>query len=538
MLIASITEAFQAVGADIKAGAAALVQHKGSADHDSRYYTQTEVDTLLANVGSGGAGPNNLLVYYGWPIAYQGLWDAASVAQSIANHYDTYIVGDAYQDPSHESYANTVQVLAQLKIAGVKLYGYIPLGVNNDNLSLATIQTRILQWKTLGVDGIFLDEFGFDYQVTRQRQIDAVNAVHAQNLAYCANAWTWQDVGCDHDNDLPETWAQNDWRRVNFRAYNPDNLVLPRTSNDAYMFENFGFDHNGPKNQFEFLERAKVMRATNTDKLKIWALGVLPEDPQGTLNTTLSAPFTTVGEIAEYVWAAGYVFGFNHVGINGYSFGSAGGTASFVVPKVAFPSHLTYDNFTDPVVAGSYLWAERTFKGGAIRVDTDPGTNTYSYSVSASDGLGEDPVEVAMDAHIASGDHDTRYYQKSEADTALGAKLSSVSGVAQGLKYKVVALGNSTGTRSIDLSAAQEFTTTITGNVTFSFTNAPGANESQVVFIRMTNAGSRTINWPANTKLPKGVAPTFTAAGVDLIGVKYDSTTGTYILVSTAMDVK
>ena len=33
-----------------------LITHKTSSDHDSRYYTQTEVEALLAALGSGGSG--------------------------------------------------------------------------------------------------------------------------------------------------------------------------------------------------------------------------------------------------------------------------------------------------------------------------------------------------------------------------------------------------------------------------------------------------------------------------------------------------
>ena len=45
MLIGRIISAFQAVGADIKAAAQALATHKGSADHDGRYYTKGQIDT-------------------------------------------------------------------------------------------------------------------------------------------------------------------------------------------------------------------------------------------------------------------------------------------------------------------------------------------------------------------------------------------------------------------------------------------------------------------------------------------------------------
>lgn len=99
-------------------------------------------------------------------------------------------------------------------------------------------------------------------------------------------------------------------------------------------------------------------------------------------------------------------------------------------------------------------------------------------------------------------------------------------------------LGNTSGNRQINLSEAQEFTMNITGNTTFSFTNAPGAGESQVVYLRLQNAGSRTINWPTSTSFEEGSAPELTESGTDILGVKYDTATSTYMVFMLGRDVK
>ena len=66
--------------------------------------------------GAGAVAPavparKHLLVYYGYPVAFKGIWDAAAVAAEIAANYDYWVVGDTYQDPAHEEYASTVSIV-------------------------------------------------------------------------------------------------------------------------------------------------------------------------------------------------------------------------------------------------------------------------------------------------------------------------------------------------------------------------------------------------------------------------------------------
>jgi hypothetical protein len=107
--------------------------------------------------------------------------------------------------------------------------------------------------------------------------------------------------------------------------------------------------------------------------------------------------------------------------------------------------------------------------------------------------------------------------------------------LTRGEKIVVSALGTlSTGTTTIDLSTAQSFTATISaGNtVTFAFSNAPSSSQSQVVILRLTNAGNGTLVWPANTKFPDGDESLggLTISGVDMLGVYYDVTTTSYMV--------
>lgn len=91
--------------------------------------------------------------------------------------------------------------------------------------------------------------------------------------------------------------------------------------------------------------------------------------------------------------------------------------------------------------------------------------------------------------------------------------------------YTLVNKGNLSGAVEFDLAAGNYFYGTITGAVTsVSFANVP-ANGVFFV-IELTNPGAYAITWPGAVKWPGGSAPSFTAAGVDVIaGVTRDGGT-------------
>ena len=272
---------------------------------------------------SGAPKLSQLLVYYGYPISYKGINDVTQVSSEISSKFTHWVVGDSYQNPAHESYAQTVQIVANVRAAGVKVYGYVPIGQNTSNLSLAEIQINIDRWVTVGVDGIFLDEFGFDYGNTRTRQIDVVNYVHSKNLPYCANAWVVEDFACDDVSEL--TWPSNDYRYINFTTYNPTNAVLPRTPTSCYLVENFCFSHTGIVDVYDCQQRIEVVKSrAATKNFVVWSLAVFGETVPGFLDTTKLGSFKTLDDACAYVAANSFIFDLDIVGVGGYSFGSNG----------------------------------------------------------------------------------------------------------------------------------------------------------------------------------------------------------------------
>jgi hypothetical protein len=72
-----------------------------------------------------------------------------------------------------------------------------------------------------------------------------------------------------------------------------------------------------------------------------------------------------------------------------------------------------------------------------------------------------------------------------------------------------------TGAVSLDLAAGNAFSLTLTGNVTLSFANEPGAGVALGVSVACTQdaTGGRTVTWPAGVVWADGTPPTLSTAG-------------------------
>jgi hypothetical protein len=148
---------------------------------------------------------------------------------------------------------------------------------------------------------------------------------------------------------------------------------------------------------------------------------------------------------------------------------------------------------------------------------------TGTFTVTATNGTG---ATLALPQGVV-----TEIVSNSTAGI-LSSQPTTVTGRFQvgAESYTVTALGSVSGTQTLNLTTASEWTMTITGATTIAFSNAPASPNSQVVYIRFTNAGSAAITWPTGTQFPGGTAPTFTTSGIDLIGVKYDTTSSSYFV--------
>jgi hypothetical protein len=73
-----------------------------------------------------------------------------------------------------------------------------------------------------------------------------------------------------------------------------------------------------------------------------------------------------------------------------------------------------------------------------------------------------------------------------------------------------VVLGT-TGAITIDWSLGETFSSVLTGNITFDFSNTK-AGQSVVLIVQQSAGGGNTVSWTPTIKWRNGVTPTLTAA--------------------------
>jgi hypothetical protein len=171
----------------------------------------------------------DLLVYYGWLNSFnsaQNGWNNENVSQDAAK-YNLVIFGDGIQDPGHGDYSNTEVIIPRIQELNP---GTIIFGYTDTTLAQATYETKCDQWETLGVNGIFMDQAGYDWSVTRAQFNDKVDYIHSLSTANTAfvNAWNMDHIiGTENDPTYPNS------------TWNPSLLASKLTANDWYLLESF-----------------------------------------------------------------------------------------------------------------------------------------------------------------------------------------------------------------------------------------------------------------------------------------------------------
>lgn len=180
---------------------------------------------FVSTLAIGQIIPKKLLIYYSYPSSFNypsNVYNLDNVANDL-KQYDYVVLGENLELTSHQDHNNTVTILSKIAGSSTKVFGYIDLGVKTRNHSMSTIEQRVLAWKAMGVAGIFFDDFGYDFYVSRQRQNAAVSYVHAQNLKVIANGWNPDDV---FGNFIDTN-------------YNPTGVGTQLNTNDFYLSESY-----------------------------------------------------------------------------------------------------------------------------------------------------------------------------------------------------------------------------------------------------------------------------------------------------------
>ncbi len=174
---------------------------------------QSQLASLDPYEEQGANRPNDLLIFYGYLNSFNSdvnSWDNEKVAQDMAK-YNILVFGDGVADPTHPDYANSSVIIPRIKELNpsAKIFGYVTIFQD-----MSTFQTKTDQWDNLQINGIMLDEAGYDYGTTTTNSRSAFNTrvdyVHGQTYAnICfANAWNMDHIiGTANDPSYPNaTW--------------------------------------------------------------------------------------------------------------------------------------------------------------------------------------------------------------------------------------------------------------------------------------------------------------------------------------------
>lgn len=175
--------------------------------------------------------PGELMIFYGWPGRGMGPCggcfpegDNADRRAAEFGVYDDVVFGAGLELDTHPEHHLTSLIISHGDMAQTRVWGYVDLGVSTSNFSESEILARALSWKAMGAHGIFLDDFGHDFGVTRARQNAVVGLIHAIGLPVMANAFDPDDA---FSSAVDPVW-------------NPQGSPAALNAGDAYLYESHG----------------------------------------------------------------------------------------------------------------------------------------------------------------------------------------------------------------------------------------------------------------------------------------------------------
>lgn len=309
--------------------------------------------TLIASASLAGVAPGSLLIYYGWPSGINGAFAVTAAAAEFAA-YDDVVLGDGLELATHPDHANTVAIIAQVHAtATTRVFGYIDLGVSTQNFTLAEIGLRVDAWQATGADGVFFDDFGYDFQVTRARQNAAVALAHARGLPVVANGWNPDDVfGAAIDP-----------------VANPDGAPTALGAGDFYLSESFQVAIGEYQDEAAWFAKAEAVAAYRA-QLGFDVLAVTTNDAA---NAYDAAKFA-------YAWYSALLCGYASVGWGEHLFAATTGVAPYRERPAAAPG----SGFLSGIFAESPVYRRATDQGWVI-IDAASHSGDFTPGAAAAD---------------------------------------------------------------------------------------------------------------------------------------------------------
>lgn len=265
-----------------------------------------------------------LLVYYGWLNAFNSGangWDNDAVSTELAS-YDMLVFGAGVADPSHGDYSNTQYIIPKIKELNpnAKIFGYVTA-----NQNITDFSTQVDQWEALTIDGIFFDEAGYDYGVTRDSLNEKINYVKTKTCRTCfVNSWNIEHVvGTTDDPAFPNA------------TFNPSGVESHLERGDWYLAESFLVNttayssNDGLANSNDWYQKGnKLVDVSKERGIKIASLGVIDnESDDGQYLSDM-----------QYYSSTGYDFDASGTSDTNYGASSAA-VKSWIIPeKVYWPN--------------------------------------------------------------------------------------------------------------------------------------------------------------------------------------------------------
>jgi hypothetical protein len=312
--------------------------------------------------------PSTMAIYYGDPARVNNANGNLTTASDIFRAYNMVIFGEGIEQTSHAYHTNTRTIMQNIS-ANTDSYGYVDACVENpqsslyrcSNFSLTEMRSRIDRWKSMGAKGIFLDQAGCEYMVTRDRLNSLVDYIHSVDMSAFVNVW-----------NVPEAFEPGliSSPYPNRPNCNPNRLPTRLNANDYVLLEswavvlsdwseNWSVDRDSMKRRGEQMVRYKNQYGTKV----------------ATVNTIgySNPPFSQAQ--LNYVWWSTLVYGFDAMAWGETWVFSSDTNA---LPYRTRPNPTNLGNKILPITfttSGNFI--RRTTTTGTIQLDTSAHTGTF-----------------------------------------------------------------------------------------------------------------------------------------------------------------
>ena len=174
--------------------------------------------------------------------------------------------------------------------------------------------------------------------------------------------------------------------------------------------------------------------------------------------------------------------------------------------------------------------------GGVIQnpgTDYTISTNTITFTTNPASGLDFFGILMGSPLNIGTPGDSTVTSAKLVDDLTLGGRTTVASSLGT-----VSALGNVNTNQTLDFDTANNFSMTLTGNITLNSPTNIAAGQAGIVIITQDGTGSRTMGFNTIWKFPGGTVPTLTTAGGSVDALVWYAESATRITAKMLLDVR